>query len=126
MEGEVPIVAPDIDQINELMEQLSVGVTLGIVTDEEQAAAGEFAVIFVGHIKMGKILSTLIVASEDELEQGLFIVQRKTFAPEPKDVTEVVGDDGEAILPNPETNVQLPVPDEGVLPDNVAVLEQTF
>ena len=122
----MPIVAPDIDQINELMEQLSVGVTLGIVTDEEQAAAGEFAVIFVGHIKMGKILSTLIVASEDELEQGLFIVQRKTFAPEPKDVTEVVGDDGEAILPNPETNVQLPVPDEGVLPDNVAVLEHTF
>ena len=122
----MPIVAPDIDQVNELMEQLSVGVTLGIVTDAEQAVADEFAVISAGHIKIGKVLSTLIVTSEDEVEQELFIVQRKTFAPEPNDVTMVVGDDGEAILPNPETNVQLPVPDEGVLPDNVAVLEQTF
>ena len=39
----------------------------------------------------------------------------------PNPVTELVGDDGLLMVPVPINNVQLPVPDAGVLPFNVVV-----
>lgn len=41
--------------------------------------------------------------------------------PTPRPVTPVTGEAGEVIVPAPETNVQMPVPDTGVFPDSVAL-----
>lgn len=53
------------------------------------------------------------------------MVQLKILVPKPSEVTIVDAEEGEAIEPNPETKVQLPVPTEGIFAESVALLEQS-
>ena len=56
----------------------------------------------------------------------MVIVQRKVFAPTPSPVTVEVGELGIVIVPDPLTNVHVPLPTVGVLPAKVAVATQTL
>ncbi len=53
------------------------------------------------------------------------IVQRKVFAPTPREVIPLVGFAGAVIVPAPLINVQIPVPVLAVFPFNVAEVPQT-
>ena len=63
------------------------------------------------------IVSLLVVGRQG----GLAIVHIKTFIPVPNPVTDDVGEAGVVIVPVPLTNVQVPVPTVGVLPESVEV-----
>jgi hypothetical protein len=68
----------------------------------------------------------VMVTVEEEGGQGaLLMVHWKTLAPTPNPVTPEVGEVGVVIVPDPETNVQAPVPVVGVFPARVAVVPQT-
>jgi hypothetical protein len=58
----------------------------------------------------------MTTSSKEGGQVPFVIVQRKTFVPTPRPVTGVVGEDGEEIVPVPETSVHVPVPVEGVFP----------
>ena len=58
------------------------------------------------------------------MQVPLEIVHAKTFAPVPRFKTEVVGELASAKVPEPEINVQIPVPIVAVFPAKVAVAEQ--
>jgi hypothetical protein len=60
--------------------------------------------------------STYNVTLDTDAKQGAFeIVHSKTFAPNPKPVIDVVGDNEFVIVPEPETNDQVPTPTVAVL-----------
>ena len=63
----------------------------------------------------------MITSSIDGGHVPLEIVQRNTFAPTPRPVTGVEGEDGDEIMPVPEISVQVPVPVTGEFPAMVVV-----
>ena len=73
---------------------------------------------------VGVALRVMITSSIEE-QLPLTIVQRNVFAPTPKLVMPEVGLLGVVIEPEPPTKVHVPVPTEGVLPANVAVVAHT-
>lgn len=72
----------------------------------------------------GPPVLVMVTVLVELVQGGLEIVHIKTFAPALNPVTPDVGDEGLAIVPAPLTNVQVPVPDVGVLPAKVAELLQ--
>jgi hypothetical protein len=72
-------------------------------------------------------VASLLIATVDE-EAGhkpLEMVHWKTLTPILKAVMPDVGDEGDVIIPLPETKLQAPVPITGVLPAKVAVVAHT-
>lgn len=72
----------------------------------------------------GVALTFIVTSSVVEAQGGLLTVQRNTFAPGSKPVTPEVGELGDVTVPEPLTNVQVPVPVVGVLPANVTLVLQ--
>jgi hypothetical protein len=73
------------------------------------------------------VATCVMMTSSNEFVQGaLLTVQRSVAEPTTNPVTPEVGLEGVVMLAVPETTDQLPVPLEGVLAANVAVLAQTF
>src|SRR5687767_2836324 len=60
--------------------------------------------------------SRVIVTVSEEKQTPLVMVQAKEFAPMPSPVTDVAGDKGDTIVPDPAIKVHKPVPITGVLP----------
>jgi hypothetical protein len=68
--------------------------------------------------------STWMVMVELRAGQTPFLIfQLRVLVPRARPVTAVVADTGEAIVPAPPVNDQVPVPDKGVLPFSCAVGE---
>ena len=74
---------------------------------------------------MGEASRVIVTVSLDGGHVALLIVQTKEFAPADNPVTPDVGLPGAVTEPLPAITVHAPVPTEGVLPANVAVVEQT-
>jgi hypothetical protein len=73
--------------------------------------------------------STIIfTVSVEALQTPFEIVQTKEFVPRPKLLTELELEFGSAIVPDPEANVQIPIPVTGIFAVKfiVAVLPQIF
>ena len=68
----------------------------------------------------------MIATVEDEVGQTpLPIVHWNTFTPTPNALTELFSNVGVAIVPAPETKLQVPVPTEGIFPANKVEVKQT-
>ena len=67
----------------------------------------------------------IVTLSKEEGQVPFEIVQRKTFAPTDKPVTDDVAEEGTAIVPVPEINVQAPLPMAGIFPAKTDDEEQT-
>lgn len=67
----------------------------------------------------------MIVTSSTETGHGaLLIVQRKTLDPTARPVTPELGEEGDAMVPEPLISVQVPAPEVGVFPDRAVLDEQ--
>src|SRR6266567_8861803 len=73
-------------------------------------------------LPQGDGLRVMVTSEVESVQVPLWIVQRKTFAPNPRPVTPDVGLLGVVIVPVPLTSVHVPVPTVGLLPARVAVL----
>lgn len=70
---------------------------------------------------VGRSKTVIVTSSVEAVQVPLAIVQRKVTAPLTNPVTPEVGEFAEVIVAVPDTTVQVPVPDAGVLPASVAV-----
>lgn len=82
-----------------------------------------------GQITTGAVLSKVMTTVSEKAEQGgkgeLVTVHTKIFGPAPRPVTVDVGEDGDKMVPAPETSVHIPVPYVKVFPARVAVFVHT-
>ena len=67
----------------------------------------------------------MVTLSCESVQPPLSKVHLKTFAPTPNPVIPEVAEVGVVIVPEPLTKDQVPPPDAGILPANVAVVAQT-